>query len=552
MSVTPRRPRGLLSMRWILCVLLALGGLLQNAVAVPQVDGKSFDELVEDAASEEARARRVAVGRLAKYGTQQAWELVVAALADEEPEVADQAQLDLAKLPQEHAELLDDKAASGSKTRLVRERVAELLGRAEFEVDPGLLEDLVTDREAPVRRMACWSAERLEGREHWDTDVEAIRGARPFVKLVAALDKAARRDRDLGVRAAALQGLHALEAPVAREAWLTAGTRTPAVELALEFMREKEPELRVAGLLLVSSGAREPAALGALGPLVAQVGTHLEDDEPTVRRAAIEALARLRSKSAMEALVQRLGKEEVVVLADLLLERLRGVTGRRHGADPRPWLAWLGEQPNDWIGASEDKLLSGGPMDAGETVVRLAGLPITSRNIAFLIDMSGSMWDEDASGRTLKERVDVELAKCLEALPDGAQFLLVPYATEPGPYEDGAVKVSSRSVKKALEWFGKNRLRGRGNVWDAFAAARDLGEFDTVVIFTDGAPTGGPHWNMGLMVELLLESTRFEPVTFHSILTNPGSGRLQAYWKDLSTRSGGQSLVVDLSQVEQK
>jgi hypothetical protein len=62
---------------------------------------------------------------------------------------------------------------------------------------------------------------------------------------------------------------------------------------------------------------------------------------------------------------------------------------------------------------------------------------------------------------------------------------------------------------------------------------------------TDGVPTGGEHWNLELMVELLVERNRFRKVAFDSILVDCPNGRRKA-WADLALRTGGRSIAAEL------
>ena len=71
---------------WILVLLMGRG------------DGR-FSELSEALESRHAATRRVAVRELADLGSAQAWELVLSRLGEEDGEVADEAQWQLARAP---------------------------------------------------------------------------------------------------------------------------------------------------------------------------------------------------------------------------------------------------------------------------------------------------------------------------------------------------------------------------------------------------------------------------------------------------------------------
>ena len=479
-----------------------------------------LDELRSKVRGDDERKRQTAVKALAEVGSEAAWELVIERLADDEPEVADQAQLELARIDGEGAlELLHGRAAARSKNALVRARVAESLGRADRPLEPEELARLVKDTEPEVRRIAWWSVERSMAAGRL---VEEDRDG-----LVDTARKAAGGDRDPAVRGAALIALSELAPAV-------------AIEEASDALRPKQPEpVRMAAMAALARAGRAlpetvDAAIEAVGRAVAEDrGSSLG-----LRFAAADALARIRSRGAVEALVDLLEAEEHPRLESSLVARLRARTGAQFGNNPRGWRAWLEARPEDWV-----PLEGSGALEVDGSVARLAGLPLLSNRIAILIDMSGSMWMERDGGGTLKELVDAELRTFLEKLPPETRFNLIPYATAPDPWSKQMVDATPRNVARALEWFEKSRLRGKGSVWEAIDVALADEDVDTVILLTDGAPTGGLHWNLDLIVPLLLERNRFRHVAFDSILTDPKPFLLRK-WSALATGSAGVSVEV--------
>ena len=175
---------------------------------------------------------------------------------------------------------------------------------------------------------------------------------------------------------------------------------------------------------------------------------------------------------------------------------------------------------------------------------RSPGLNVLSDRVAFLIDLSGSMWDTPAGERTRKEVVDAMLRNCLEALPHEAEFNLFPYTRDPIPWEKHLVRATSENVSRAATWFERCHQRGPGNVFDAILAALADPEVDTLVILTDGKPTGGHRFHLELMVDLLLERNRYRQVAFDSILVETPKP-FRRTWSDLAERTGGRSIAVE-------
>jgi hypothetical protein len=180
----------------------------------------------------------------------------------------------------------------------------------------------------------------------------------------------------------------------------------------------------------------------------------------------------------------------------------------------------------------------------GDTKVGFAGLNLISDRVCFLIDLSGSVWQSKVGEKTRKEIVDERLRSALQSLPPDTSFNVIPYTSQPIPWERRLVPSTPANVKKAIDSFERCHHSGRGNYYDAVQLALLDPDVDTIVVLTDGAPTGGHRWNLELMVELLVEQNRFRKVAFDSILVD--AKRAQALrWEDLAARTGGRSIASD-------
>jgi len=264
------------------------------------------------------------------------------------------------------------------------------------------------------------------------------------------------------------------------------------------------------------------------------------DREPSVRRQVVVGWGRWGTRPVIAGLVERLELEEDPRLHAHIVGSLQRLSGLRHRADPRPWRHWLGQLPLDWRAGDP------GPADSavGERSVSFAGLPVLSDRVTFLIDFSGSLWHPRANGHTRKEIVDVKLAETLVDLPENTEFNVVPYTSRPFPWQERLVPAKRAQKHRALDFFERCHESGRGNFWDAALLALEDPRVDAIVVLTDGAPTGGPHWNLELMFPLLLVRTRFRGVAFDSILVDAPK-RLQRHWKFLADATGGRSIAVE-------
>ncbi len=460
--------------------------------------------------------RKQAVEALARSGTEADWRLVAGALSDPRGEVADTAQLLLGRCPAELAqELLNSDSGLGSKTVAIRRRAAEVFGRLQGDVDAkGLLRRL-RDRDEEVRRMLLYSLQRsIAGGRLAGADGRELRGA---------LASRAKSERDAAVRVRALAALAALDPLAARE-------------LSNRALDDRDARVRTGcvGLVprLLSDGGAEAALRAAF-----------EDEAWSVRAAAIEACRELGSKTALELLIERLGREPERRSAWRTVEVLRELTGLRHGDDPRPWRDLVAGLADDWSAGASRATRYGGPAD--ERSSAFAGLPLVSGRLAFLIDLSGSIWIERADGRTRKEVVDEELARAVAGLPEEARFNLIPFTSEPHPWRERLTAARPKAKREATAFLRSCDERGSGDFWEAAMLALEDPAVDTLVVLTDGAPTGGERYALELIVPLFVELNATRRVAVDSVLVGAGR-RLQRYWTALADATGGTSRAIDL------
>ena len=101
-----------------------------------------------------------------------------------------------------------------------------------------------------------------------------------------------------------------------------------------------------------------------------------------------------------------------------------------------------------------------------------------------------------------------------------------------------------RNVERAIEYFEACRESGRGNFYDAALLALEDPDVDTVMVLTDGAPTGGDVWSLELIVPLLVERNRFQRVRFDSVLVDAPRG-IERHWHELARRTGGRCRALE-------
>ena len=106
------------------------------------------------------------------------------------------------------------------------------------------------------------------------------------------------------------------------------------------------------------------------------------------------------------------------------------------------------------------------------------------------------------------------------------------------------MKAMIGTVERAQRFFRRATMRGKGDVWGALELALDQPALDRVIVVTDGAPTGGRHWDIGLIGERLSERTRFRPVAVDLVLLDAPRG-IQRRWAPVVAKLGGRLLALD-------
>lgn len=460
--------------------------------------------------------RRRAVRRLIERGDEDAFDLVLGALGDPDGMVADEAQLALASFEVEGAlGRVLGRAGLRSRDPWTALRAAEALGRWRSVVQLRSLASALDRRQPERTRALLWSIERLASAGLLDV-VERGDPWGPVVSLTG------QRSPD-HVRAAALSTLVA-GAPVRAHAALD------------RIGRGAGPQTRAAALgvaLSLGHGDGSRALLTALG-----------DKAPSVRAAAARLAGIHPEREILGGLVERLEIEPRPCVRDAVVRALSRATGLKHGGHVRSWRGVLERLPESWRGSASSQEEDASPLPAGQSVAALGRVDLRSDRVAILVDFSGSLWNERPGGGRRKDALDPQVESLLESLPRDAFFFLVPYTADNHPFEREPLEAAPRTVARAQRFFRRATMRGKGDVWGALELALDQPAVDRVIVVTDGAPTGGRHWDIGLIGERLLERTRFRPVVVDLVLLDAPRG-IQRRWAPVVAKLGGRLLALD-------
>lgn len=268
----------------------------------------------------------------------------------------------------------------------------------------------------------------------------------------------------------------------------------PEAVAALIKNYKKARSLEDKVLLLDSFGYRDDKPTGE------EVLASFENKLLRIRLTGLRAAGRRKLKGAVGpliALVEAQTKER-----DLLwLEGRRAllkITGQdfETGAD---WKKW-------WDAERESFDPDEAPDEDGRTVVvkkagdsvEFFGTEIFSRNLIFVIDVSGSMamFDqgklkrkEAEKARIRLDRARKQLLSAIESLPKTARFNIIVYSNKVTAWQKGLKPASKSAIKSAGRFVKEFLARGATYTDDALKRAFEDSEADTIVLLSDGAPT---------------------------------------------------------------
>ena len=120
----------------------------------------------------------------------------------------------------------------------------------------------------------------------------------------------------------------------------------------------------------------------------------------------------------------------------------------------------------------------------------------------------------------------------------------MPYSKYPAPWKGELVDATPKNVEKAVKAFRGCGLKGVGDLWGALESVLVDPEVDTVVILTDGAPSGGDRWDLEVLGRLRGEEKRLRHVDLQMVLFGSSKG-LKRRWAEVVDALGGGVLSID-------
>jgi hypothetical protein len=239
----------------------------------------------------------------------------------------------------------------------------------------------------------------------------------------------------------------------------------------------------------------------------------LVKDDFAYRRAVVQALSRVRSKTAIGVLIRLLATIKGEARADAV-RYLTDLSGQQLGIDSLAWSAWWEKNEKTFTFPFEDKpavaqaLAAVRQPAAGPTYY---GLPLSGSRIVFVLDTSGSM---EGPRIVAAKR---ELSRAIEELPQDVEFSIVSFALRPLVWQPKLVPATPENKYSALYFVAA--VKGIGNGTASYDALETALGFDAEVIYflTDGAPNGGKITSPPEIVRTITRANLYRRISINSL-----------------------------------
>jgi hypothetical protein len=357
---------------------------------------------------------------------------------------------------------------------------------------------------------------------------------------------------------------------------------------------DSNPLVRVASIesmVQLSTGHTDEC----LPPLLAA----LKDPNTSVQVAGTLALRTIRHRDAIGPLIDLWQNGEGLVLQHIY-PTLMEITDMQYGPVPDQWHRWWGRASADFQIPSDEKLAERREARAQTALLYVpegdsasfAGISTPSREVVFVIDVSGSMEDSvlerdkfRKAGHNRFEKMEVikkELTEAIKGLEGHVKFTVHAFATSVDSWRDKLVPANALNKKSALEFVRKlkpvggsaaqeraaaglkgsaNVDAGRTNTYAALmaglgvtdektmlAVTRDSStevdeQGDTLFFFSDGLPTVGEMVDTDEILAAISKFNEFRRISIHAVAI----GDFKKTWmRNLALQNSGQ--FVDLGR----
>lgn len=311
-------------------------------------------------------------------------------------------------------------------------------------------------------------------------------------------------------------------------------------------------------LILLCEDSRAPIRLHAVDALKAFPDSEdafhaalarLEDQNWSVRAAAIATLVPFRRAASIGPLVKRVDQETGRVRDDAV-EALCVLTGEDFGPALNIWSKWYADLPENFLLPTEAEAttrladLRARRAEGHQSVVTQMyhGVQVPQGGVVFVMDVSGSMMEPYQTGLTFYEHFSTALADTIAMLDDSVQFNIVLFSSGVQVWKEQLTPGSPEVAKEARDYLHGIRPEGPTNLYGALMTALSFQDVQTIFLLTDGDPTFG---RVVVPSAILAELERVNRDR-HVVINTIAAGDVRAdFLADLAVGNGGET--VDLT-----
>lgn len=317
-------------------------------------------------------------------------------------------------------------------------------------------------------------------------------------------------------------------------------TSDEATEALCTHVTKKRTPSLIKILALEAMATREdPASAKALGEV-------LNDGRPEVLRAALKAIRVRRAGECVDALLdllEHLQKRPDALILDDTRKALIETTGKWFDdiADFRKWWSYSKHQGKRVVTGSTEELMK--TAERKQKVPTFFGSEIKSERVVFVIDVSGSM-----EGARL-DKCKKQLIQCISALRPGSSFTLASYSSQVKIWNKDLQPANRQNKDKAVQFVERLVAKGNTRTLEGIKRAFETSGADTIVLLSDGAPTGtkknGERWTED---EILAETSGINKVKqwrIHTFGFGAAGQALVKFMKDLAEKNDGKFTRID-------
>ena len=366
--------------------------------------------------------------------------------------------------------------------------------------------------------------------------LKARRRARQSVEK-AQLDRALLGQSNERVTNALLKGFDRMSVTERRahlDKLFRRGVDWPAIEaVIISLLKQKSWEVRAVTLL----------GMKANTPLLAREALErLQDPVWQVRLAAAEVLEGARMRGVVLPLIEAMEKETNRRNRRALGLTLYRITGAHNGEWPNSWRRWWEDGATNFVVP-----LRVPPRDpprkakknTGErkSVTSFYGIRLRSSRVIFLIDASGSMAIQDRKGG--RARFDValeELARSFNGLAPGARANVIFFSDRVRRWKPRITEIKPAMRKTIRKQLQAHVPKGGTYLYDGFEAAFKDRDADTIVLLSDGQPSGGKIFWPNEIEKAILDWNALHRLTIHCVVVGYHSPMLAR----IAKTSGGE------------